>query len=67
MIVDINECEQFPEYPKKYQPPVPQKKPTRQNVWRQWRTDSEEDITLAYNLDIQRSDGSHFVKSLEQQ
>lgn len=67
LIIGLNECEQFPEYPKKYQPPVPMKKPTRQNVWRQWRIDSEEDITLAYNFDIMRSDGSHFIRKAEQQ
>lgn len=62
LIVDINECEQYPEYPKKYMPPVPPKKLTRQNVWRQWRIDNEEDITVCYNFDIQRIDGTHFIR-----
>ena len=45
-----------------YQPPVPQKKPTRSYVWRQWRIDSPDDIALAFSYDIFKNDGSHFIK-----
>ena len=66
LVVDLNECDQYPEYPKKYMPPNALKKRTRQNVWRLWRVDSEEDVSLAYNYDMQRADGSRFIKNFEE-
>lgn len=54
VIIDLNACDHWPEFPDPLRPPrdVPKpKKITRSNVWRKWRIDSEEDIQMAFLAD----------------
>lgn len=58
IIIDLNACDQWPEFPDPLRPPkdVPKpKKVTRSNVWRKWREDSEEDVQMAFLSDCSAS------------
>ena len=65
IVIDLSECDPFPEFPEKYRPPVPVKRPTRQNVWRTWRIDNEKNLSMAYLNDMIRPDGGSFVRDPE--
>ena len=58
MIVNLSAQDLYPEYPEIYRLPVDtevKKKVTRSNVWRKFRVDTEEDLILAFQADIQTS------------
>ena len=57
IIINLNSFDDYCDHPQKHQPVIPAGEPppvkkTRANVWRRWRNDSEEDVTLAFTSDI---------------
>ena len=52
VVIDLNSLDVYPEFPAKIAEIANGQAVIRQDVWRKWRVDSEEDIILAFTEDI---------------
>lgn len=69
IVIDLNSCDSFPEYPEpcrilRGEKRDTSQRPTRCNVWRKWRVDSRDDIRMAFLADTMGSfDPTRFIKA----